>query len=223
MRSCHSLYIRSSYICALFAIALLLPLGTAQAQARDWTLAQSSGMVSMSVRGHSLAVQPGDTIPAETVLTTGRDGVAVLALGSNRLTLSGIGRLHFGAQHFGGQAIAVADRGKLTVILDGAATIATPLLHVQADRASFSVTVTPGGASVQPGTGPVEVSTLDGAVRRTLQPGMIALVGADQPDQLIIDGSARGIIRAAVTLPAPPAGAPQARRSEGLVEIAAIP
>lgn len=203
-------------------LLVLLPTGLVLAGAHpaapQWTVVESAGTVSLSALGRSLPLAPGATLATDAAVVTGRDGHVVLARGGDRVTMSGNARLRVA-----GEADLVADRGKANFAFassaSGYALVTTPFLLARAQDTHFSITVTGGGASVQPESGAVDVSTLDGTAKRRLQPGMVALVGADQMDQLIIDGAARGIVRPR----APVLSAVSRSDGGGAVEIAALP
>lgn len=199
---------------------LLLVTGGARAHAEapaGWSIVESSGAVSLFVKGRPGPATTGEAIPADAAVLTGGNGRAVLARGADRVELSANGRLRLSTA-----SGLFADRGRISFAFaaPGDAGVATPFLRASGVGSNFSITVTSGGASVQPGAGSVDVATLGGEARRRLTPGMIAIVGADRLDQLVIDGTARQLIGA----PAPAAVSPTAavRRADGSVEIAAL-
>lgn len=197
---------------APLAILTLALLGATPAYAGEamWTVAESSGSVSLFVKGRAGPAVPGEAVPADAAVLTGRDGHAVLARGADRVELTANGRLHFRA----GSGV-FADRGRTTIMSAGGAVVATPYLRAEGGR--FSVTVGEGGATVLPGAGRVDVATIGGEARQMVEPGMVAIVGADRMDRLVIDGTARTLVGTARTdLPT------VATRSDGAVDIAGM-
>lgn len=194
---------------AVLLSALALAVATpAHAGDSAWTIAESSGSVSVMVQGRPSRAEPGAAVPVDAALLTGGDGRAVLSRGADRVILSANGKMRFTTDNG-----VVADRGRAS--FSGAAAVATPFLRANAAGGRFSVTVTPGGATVSPDAGKVYVATLGGEARQSVEPGMVAIVGADQPGRLVIDGSRRTMIGSA---------SPNAVRAsaDGAVMIAAL-
>ena len=106
------------------------------------------------------------------------DGRAVLVRGGEFVIVSPHSRLRIAAEDRRSFVQIIQDVGRVVFQIERKATphfsVQTPYLAALVKGTTFSVTVGPEGGTVTVKEGRVEVSTLDGAIRRDVDPGMMA-------------------------------------------------
>ncbi|AUW57076.1 hypothetical protein C1T17_02240 [Sphingobium sp. SCG-1] len=158
-----------------------------------WKISETSGPVQVSHNGmvrvatRSAAVEAGDTV------TTGRGGRAVLVRGSEFVMVAPASQLRLPADDQAtGFTRVLQDFGSVVFMIKKKMTphfeVKTPYLAAVVKGTTFTVAVTPKGASVQVLEGAVDVATVDGGAHDLITPGAVALVGANNRFQLQVAG-----------------------------------
>jgi len=159
---------------------------------------------------HDQAATGGADVAVGDVISTARDGRAVLVRGQEYLVVSPNSRLKVVEPGASGSVTQIFEElGNVVFKIEKKSTphfgVQTPYLAAVVKGTTFSVTVTDAGASVQVTEGRVEVSSLDGGATQMLTPGMIGMVSRDQPQQLTIDQGDTPAPDAGVAVDAPAA------------------
>lgn len=166
-------------------IALLIAGCSSAAVAGEpgWTVSETSGPVQIGHAGISKIATRGLGIAAGDTVTTGPGGRAVLVRGTEYMMVAANSRLRLPAQQqASGVTQMIEDFGNVVFMIKKKMTphfeVKTPYLAAVVKGTTFSVGVTPAGASVQVLEGAVDVGTPDGGAHEVLRPGAIAMVGA---------------------------------------------
>lgn len=200
----------------VFAVALLTS-GAAYAGTPGWSVSEASGPVFVSKVGlaKTSAVTRGAGLSEGDIISTGKGGRAVIVRGGEYLTVAPNTRLQLTEPKAGALTQIVQSFGNVLFKIQKKSTphfqVNTPYLAAVVKGTTFSVTVTPAGASVQVTEGLVQVQSLDGLASRFVSPGEIGMIAASAPGQLSIlgtpDAPAGGTT---VTAPQAPATGPAA-------------
>lgn len=172
--------------------AMLVCSAGAGAAVPDWSLDRFSGAVTVEIDGVVQQVGPGAAVPAGAILATGRDGSVTLVRGGDRLVLDADSRLRVAhASASRGLVQFVAERG--TAYVDGAAgnALAVSTRHIVAiaNAASYRVSVTDAGSSVEAKKGSVRVVSKDGLSSRSIGTGSIAQIDGPGAKAMIVRSS----------------------------------
>ena len=148
-----------------------------------WTVSETSGPVQIGHAGISKVATRGLGVAEGDTVSTGPGGRAVLVRGTEYMMVAGNSRLRLPAeQKASGFTQMAQDFGNVVFMIKKKMTphfeVKTPYLAAVVKGTTFSVGVTPKGASVQVLEGAVEVATPDGGAHELLRPGAIAVVGA---------------------------------------------
>ncbi len=176
----------------ILALGALLCASTAYAGTPGWTVSESSGSVTVSRPGYSAVATRGGAVKAGDVISTGKNGRAVLVRGEEYLVVSPSARITIADPKPGAMTQIIQSFGNTLYKIKKMATphfaVETPYLAAVVKGTTFSVTVTPKGASVQVTEGRVEVATPDGGASYLVTPGEIGIVSRDTPYRLKIEG-----------------------------------
>jgi hypothetical protein len=177
---------------ALLALAASTP---AWAATPGWNVSERSGSVTVMHQGASHIAMVDGPIAAGDIVTTGSNGRAVLVRGEEFLVVAPNSRLRVaeptqetGLVQIFQEAGNVIFRIKRMTLKHFA--VQTPYLAAVVKGTTFSVSVTPEGASVQVIEGAVEVQSRDGGASDLVRPGMIAAISARDIGRLKLDGDA---------------------------------
>ncbi|MFN9633868.1 MAG: FecR domain-containing protein, partial [Erythrobacteraceae bacterium] len=196
----------------LLPIALLLFSGVpALAQSGDWTIAEAKGSVlvidSRGQRGavNGVALEPGATVRTQAkssaVLVRGREFVTLRQNAQIRIPEAARSRSIMQIiQDYGS---ALFNIGKQP---DPHFGVETPYLAAVVKGTTFIIAVGIDGATLQVTEGAVEASTRDGGARELILPGAVAMIAANDPMRMVIEGETKRVIDS----PARPASAPAA-------------
>ena len=148
-----------------------------------WTISETSGTVRISGSGMQKVATRGLAIAAGDTVSTGRDGRAVLVRGTEVMMVAPASQLRLPPEaETAGFTRVVEEFGNVVFMIKKKMTphfeVKTPYLAAVVKGTTFSVGVTPQGASVQVLEGAVDVATIDGRAHDLITPGAIALVGA---------------------------------------------
>ena len=192
----------------ILALGALLCASTAYAGAPGWTVSESSGPVTVSRPGYSAVATRGGAVSAGDVISTGKNGRAVLVRGEEYLVVSPGARITIADPKPGAMTQIIQSFGNTLYKIKKMATphfaVETPYLAAVVKGTTFSVTVTPKGASVQVTEGRVEVATPDGGASYLVTPGEIGIVSRDAPYRLKIEGKEARTIESPNRPAAPP-------------------
>ena len=174
----------------------------AAAEPAMWSVSEASGDVILVDHGRTLDVAPGATLSGGSAIRTGVNGRVVLARGGERVVISPRSQLKVAGptESRGGLIQMIAESGTALFRMERRPRrfgVQTPYLTALAHATTFAVTLGADGASVQPMTGAVEVSTIDGGATETIRPGALASVGASDLHAMTIRGDAQKVIRSA--------------------------
>ncbi len=176
----------------ILTLGALLCAGTAHAGTPGWTVSESSGAVTVTRPGYSAVVVRGGAVNAGDIVSTGKNGRAVLVRGEEYLVVSPGARITIADPKPGAMTQIIQSFGNTLYKIKKMATphfaVETPYLAAVVKGTVFSVTVTPKGASVQVTEGRVEVATPDGGASYLVTPGEIGIVNRDAPYRLKIEG-----------------------------------
>lgn len=187
-----------------FVVAFAAP---ALAAAPSWKISEASGNVHVLRAGVSKIAIRGGALAAGDSVATGANGRAVLVRGEEYLIVAPGSRLRIPeATKANGLTQIIEDFGSVIFTIKKKMTphfgVQTPFLAAVVKGTTFSVTVSPAGASVQVIEGAVEVATNDGGARDLIRPGVIALVGANDRYRLTVEGSTTKVIESPLAPPA---------------------
>ena len=157
---------------------------TAMAQGPGWTISESSGPVRVAHAGITKVATRGSAIAPGDVVTTGAGGRAVLVRGPEYMMVAPASQLRLPSEEQAtGFTRVIEDFGNVVFMIKKKLTphfeVKTPYLAAVVKGTTFTVGVTPAGASVQVLEGAVDVATGDGGAHELLRPGAFALVGAN--------------------------------------------
>ncbi len=201
-------------------VVSLLASGAAYAGTPGWSVSEASGPVYVAKPGVSKTsvVARGAALVAGDIVSTGKGGRAVIVRGGEYLTVAPNTKLQLTEPKAGAFTQIVQSFGNVVFKIQKKTTphfqVNTPYLAAVVKGTTFSVTVTPAGASVQVTEGLVQVASLDGLASRFVSPGEIGMISASAPGQLSVLGTPNApsggaaVIGAAPAAPAPTADAP---------------
>jgi hypothetical protein len=175
------------------AVIGLLASGAAFAGAPGWSVSETSGQVSVASTGIVKVASRGGAVAVGDVVSTGRNGRAVLVRGEEYLVVSPNSRIRVAdPAKTGGLTQIIENFGnviyKIKKMTMPHFAVETPFLAAVVKGTTFSVTVTGKGASVQVIEGRVEVATRDGGASFLVLPGDIGSVSATAPARLNVQG-----------------------------------
>lgn len=183
----------------LCGAAALLSSTSALAQTGRWTVSEASGRVVVRDASGDHAAQRGSIVPAGATLMTSPGARAVLVRGEDFVTVAANSRLRVPeAAQTAGLFQMIEEWGNAVFRIKHLAkphfAVQTPYLAAVVKGTTFSVTVTPQGASLQVIDGAVEVATNDGGAHELVRPGTVAMVSATDRFRLSVQGqSSRAI------------------------------
>ncbi len=161
------------------------------AQTAPWKITEIKGSVQISSRGVQHIATGVTQISTGDIVSTGRDGRAVLTHGQDFVLVSPNSRMRIAEPEADGLTKIFEDLGSVVFKIEKKSAphfaVQTPYLAAVVKGTTFSVNVSEAGASVQVVEGAVQVSTLDGAASQLVTPGMIGMVTGQQLQQLIVD------------------------------------
>ena len=149
---------------------------TAMAQGPGWTISESSGPVRVAHAGITKVATRGSAIAPGDVVTTGAGGRAVLVRGPEYMMVAPASQLRLPSEEQAtGFTRVIEDFGNVVFMIKKKLTphfeVKTPYLAAVVKGTTFTVGVTPAGASVQVLEGAVDVATGDGGAHELLRPG----------------------------------------------------
>lgn len=173
----------------------------AGAAAPQWRVTESSGNVQILHGGMSKIAQRGGVVAAGDLVVTGPRSRAVLARGEEFMMVAASSRLRLPAEEKAGAITQlIEEAGNIVFMIKKKANphfgVQTPYLAAVVKGTTFSVSVTPTGASVKVLEGAVDVATPDGGAHKLLKPGGLALVDAlDQSTLRVREGGREKLIK----------------------------
>ncbi len=198
-------------------VVALMASGAAYAGTPGWSVSEVSGPVFVGKPGLSKTstVTRGAALAAGDIVSTGKGGRAVIVRGGEYLTVAPNTQLQLTEPKAGAFTQIVQSFGNVVFKIQKKTTphfqVKTPYLAAVVKGTTFSVTVTPAGASVQVTEGLVQVASLDGRASRFVSPGEIGMISASAPGRLSVLGTPNAPSGgAAVIGAAPVADAPSA-------------
>ena len=189
----------------------LMASGAAYAGTPGWSVSEVSGPVFVGKPGLSKTstVTRGAALSAGDIVSTGKGGRAVIVRGGEYLTVAPNTQLQLTEPKAGTFTQIVQSFGNVVFKIQKKTTphfqVKTPYLAAVVKGTTFSVTVTPAGASVQVTEGLVQVASLDGLVSRFVSPGEIGMIAASAPGQLSVLGTPNAPSGGAAVIGAVPA------------------
>ena len=208
-------------------VVSLMASGAAYAGTPGWSVSEASGPVFVAKPGLSKTsvLARGATLAVGDIVSTGKGGRAVIVRGGEYLTVAPNTQLQLTEPKAGAFTQIVQAFGNVVFKIQKKTTphfqVNTPYLAAVVKGTTFSVTVTPAGASVQVTEGLVQVASLDGLASRFVSPGEIGMISAAAPGQLSVLGSPNAPSGGAVVIGAAPAA--DAQTGETPPEPAAAP
>ena len=208
-------------------VVSLMASGAAYAGTPGWSVSEVSGPVFVGKPGLSKTstVTRGAALSAGDIVSTGKGGRAVIVRGGEYLTVAPNTQLQLTEPKAGAFTQIVQSFGNVVFKIQKKTTphfqVKTPYLAAVVKGTTFSVTVTPAGASVQVTEGLVQVASLDGLASRFVSPGEIGMISASAPGQLSVLGTPNAPSGSAAVIGAAPAS--DAPTSETWAEPAAAP
>lgn len=205
----------------------LMASGAAYAGTPGWSVSEVSGPVFVGKPGLSKTstVTRGAALSAGDIVSTGKGGRAVIVRGGEYLTVAPNTQLQLTEPKAGAFTQIVQSFGNVVFKIQKKTTphfqVKTPYLAAVVKGTTFSVTVTPAGASVQVTEGLVQVASLDGLVSRFVSPGEIGMIAASAPGQLSVLGTPNAPSGGAAVIGAAPVA--DAQTSETQTEPTAAP
>ena len=188
----------------------LMASGAAYAGTPGWSVSEVSGPVFVGKPGLSKTstVTRGAALSAGDIVSTGKGGRAVIVRGGEYLTVAPNTQLQLTEPKAGAFTQIVQSFGNVVFKIQKKTTphfqVKTPYLAAVVKGTTFSVTVTPAGASVQVTEGLVQVASLDGLVSRFVSPGEIGMIAASAPGQLSVLGTPNALSGGAAVIGAAP-------------------
>jgi hypothetical protein len=175
------------------AIISLFASGAAFAGTPGWSVSESSGQVTIASTGLVKAALRGGGVAVGDIVSTGRNGRAVLVRGEEYLVVAPNSRIRVADPvKSGGMTQIIEQFGNVIFKIKRMTmphfAVETPFLAAVVKGTTFSVTVTDKGASVQVIEGRVEVATRDGGASYMVLPGDIGSVSATAPGRLDVQG-----------------------------------
>ena len=207
----------------MFAVALMAS-GAAYAGTPGWSVSESSGPVFVAKPGMSKTstIARGAALSAGDIVSTGKGGRAVLVRGGEYLTVAPNTKLQLTEPKAGALTQIIQSFGNVVFKIQKKTTphfqVDTPYLAAVVKGTTFSVTVTPAGASVQVTEGLVQVQSLDGLASRFVSPGEIGMISSAAPGQLSVLGAPDAPAGGATVIGAP---APAAAASDAGQDVVA--
>ncbi len=208
-------------------VVSLMASGAAYAGTPGWSVSEVSGPVFVGKPGLSKTstVTRGAALSAGDIVSTGKGGRAVIVRGGEYLTVAPNTQLQLTEPKAGAFTQIVQSFGNVVFKIQKKTTphfqVKTPYLAAVVKGTTFSVTVTPAGASVQVTEGLVQVASLDGLASRFVSPGEIGMISASAPGQLSVLGTPSAPSGGAAVIGAAPVA--DAPTSETSTEPAAAP
>ncbi len=208
-------------------VVSLMASGAAYAGTPGWSVSEVSGPVFVGKPGLSKTstITRGAALSAGDIVSTGKGGRAVIVRGGEYLTVAPNTQLQLTEPKAGAFTQIVQSFGNVVFKIQKKTTphfqVNTPYLAAVVKGTTFSVTVTPAGASVQVTEGLVQVASLDGLASRFVSPGEIGMISASAPGQLSVLGTPNAPSGGAAVIGAAPVA--DAPTSETSTEPAAAP
>ncbi len=208
-------------------VVSLMASGAAYAGTPGWSVSEVSGPVFVGKPGLSKTstVTRGAALSAGDIVSTGKGGRAVIVRGGEYLTVAPNTQLQLTEPKAGAFTQIVQSFGNVVFKIQKKTTphfqVKTPYLAAVVKGTTFSVTVTPAGASVQVTEGLVQVASLDGLASRFVSPGEIGMISASAPGKLSVLGTPNAPSGGAAVIGAAPVA--DAPTSETSTEPAAAP
>lgn len=174
-----------------------------------WTISETTGAVQVSHAGMVKIGARGTSVAGGDTITTGPGGRAVLTRGTEYMMVAASSRLRLPQdEQATGFTQVIQEVGNVVFMIKRKMTphfeVKTPYLAAVVKGTTFSVSVSPQGASVQVLEGAVDVATKDGGAHDLLRPGNVAVVGAQDLHRMRVE--ADGLTRVLAS----PAAAPDA-------------
>ncbi|MEY4891298.1 MAG: hypothetical protein RIQ75_2428 [Pseudomonadota bacterium] len=215
-------------------VVSLMASGAAYAGTPGWSVSEVSGPVFVGKPGLSKTstVTRGAALAAGDIVSTGKGGRAVIVRGGEYLTVAPNTQLQLTEPKAGAFTQIVQSFGNVVFKIQKKTTphfqVKTPYLAAVVKGTTFSVTVTPAGASVQVTEGLVQVASLDGRASRFVSPGEIGMIFASAPGRLSVLGTPNApsggaaVIGAAPVADAPSADAPAEPAAAPVSDVAEV-
>ena len=215
-------------------VVSLMASGAAYAGTPGWSVSEVSGPVFVGKPGLSKTstVTRGAALSAGDIVSTGKGGRAVIVRGGEYLTVAPNTQLQLTEPKAGAFTQIVQSFGNVVFKIQKKTTphfqVKTPYLAAVVKGTTFSVTVTPAGASVQVTEGLVQVASLDGLASRFVSPGEIGMISASAPGQLSVLGTpsapsgGAAVIGAAPVADAPSADTPAEPAAAPVSDVAEV-
>lgn len=176
----------------LAALWLLAGYQFANAETGEWRLVQAEGIVRIMLPGAGVSrAREAMLLPQGTVVTTGSEGRAVLALGSQQINLSADTRLTLeeyaegmvGIHQGSGTAVYQVDSRSVPHF-----RVDTALMAAVVKGTSFRIEAGKGGDALHVIKGLVEVSARDSEMAQMVGAGQVARIDPLFPSQVSVTG-----------------------------------
>ena len=179
-------------IAACFCLAAVSMLQPAHADADNWQLSEPKGIVRVMLPGAAITKGRDEmSLPAGTVITTGRESTAVMVRGSQRIEIAADARLTVSENADGFTRIR-QDTGAAYYQVDSRAMphfrVDTTLLAAVVKGTGFTVSAGPDAHVVHVAHGLVEVRANQGQGVSDVRPGETARVERASPLDLKLEG-----------------------------------
>ena len=183
-----------------FVIAALLSSSAAYAETPGWQVSEISGNVTVARKGVVKIAQRQTKLAAGDVIKTGPKGRAVLLRGGEYLVVSPASHIEIAEPAANGKVTQIIEYlGNVLFRIDKKATphfgVKTPYMAAVVKGTTFSVSVSAEGSAVQVTEGAVEVSTLDDGASELITPGVIGMINAADPFDLVVVNGERRVIQ----------------------------
>tara|TARA_R110000772_G_scaffold44732_21_gene102879 strand:- start:646 stop:2010 length:1365 start_codon:yes stop_codon:yes gene_type:complete len=183
-----------------FVIAALLSSSAAYAETPGWQVSEISGNVTVARKGAVKIAQRQTKLAAGDVIKTGPKGRAVLLRGGEYLVVSPASHIEIAEPAANGKVTQIIEYlGNVLFRIDKKATphfgVKTPYMAAVVKGTTFSVSVSAEGSAVQVTEGAVEVSTLDDGASELITPGVIGMINAADPFDLVVVNGERRVIQ----------------------------
>lgn len=177
----------------LAALWLLGGYQFASAEAGEWRLIQAEGVVRIMLPGAGVSrAREAMLLPQGTVITTGAEGKAVLALGSQQINLSADTRLTLAEQAEGMVGIHQASGTAVYQVESRSVPhfrVDTALMAAVVKGTSFRIEARKGGDALHVVKGLVEVSARDSEMATMVGAGQVARIDRLFPSQVSVTGT----------------------------------
>ena len=154
---------------------------------------EAAGSVTVTEAGRPQAAQRGMHVAPGATVATGNGARAVIVRGRDFVTVAANSRVRVPvAAEKQGLVEMIQEWGNAIFQIEKQAKphfgVRTPYLAAVVKGTTFSVTVTPQGASLQVIEGLVETSTIDGGAAELIRPGVVASVASNDVYRMTVQG-----------------------------------